>query len=100
LKTSEKDATPTISRDSRRSDPPALDRDDPESASNPANPRRVDSGVDTKASIDLARAVALATAMEAFVSESVRPLARDLVDLLRAAQPGAAVVSLPARRRH
>ena len=51
---------------------------------------------------DLARAIALATAVEAFVAPEVRPLARELVELLRAAQAalrGATVVDFAARRR-
>ena len=97
-KTSEKDATPTIPRDSRGADPPTLDRDDAKGAPNPANPRRVDTGVDTPISLDLARAVVLATALRPFVANGCHPR-RDLIALLKAAQPGGEVVDLAVRRR-
>jgi hypothetical protein len=47
---------------------------------------------------DLARAVALATALEPFAASEVRPLARELVELLKAAQPAGVVVSIFERR--
>jgi hypothetical protein len=98
LKTSSQDATPTIPRDSRESDPSALEREHARGTANPAEARRVDSGVDTDG-IDLARAIALAVAIEPFVQGEVRPLARELVALLRTAHPGAELVSLLERRR-
>jgi len=77
-------------------DPTTTERTDAKSAAKCAEHGRVDAPVDA---FDLARAIALAVALEPFVRDDVRPLARELVDVLRAAQPGADVVSIRDRFR-
>jgi hypothetical protein len=77
-------------------DPPSTDRTDANDRRNVANAGRVDTGVDT---LDLPRAIALATALDAFIrtgmTDHARPLAAELVALLRAAEgAGATVVSI------
>jgi hypothetical protein len=103
LNPSESDVISPICRSSRESAPSKLERDDAKGAAKSAKPRLVDTDVDTKGAeytaIDVTRAVALAMALEPFVSAEVRPLARELVELLKAAQPSAGIVSIFERTR-
>jgi hypothetical protein len=64
-------------------DLPGTVANDANDTTNPAKPGRVDAGVDALSALDVARAIALATALEPFVEAAVRPLVRALVELLR-----------------
>lgn len=94
------------------SNPAETDPSSDWAACNPANLGRVDTDVDTEGAgdddgggrLDLPRVVALASALEAFISagmtEHARPLARELAGLLRdAGGGGAKVVPIGAARR-
>jgi hypothetical protein len=80
-----------------------MDASDATSTAKDASARNVDSAVDTAGLLDVARAAALAKALEAFVEagllDHARPLARELADVLRAADGEAAPVVVLAAER-
>lgn len=86
------------------SDPPAVDEEPGSTSANSAERGSVDARVDTEGRLDVARAVALATALDAFVAggmlDHARPLARELLTLLRSAEGAAGeVIPIGAKRR-
>lgn len=85
------------------SDPPPADADSGSTSANSAERGSVDERVDAEGRLDVARAVALATALDAFIAggmlDHARPVSRELLALLRAGEAGGEVISIRAKRR-